>query len=136
LKAGDPVYSMDTKDPRPTAPKEAKGFEYKQPDPWRTDASSRVFRFVITAAGNVTHTITFDHPATPAEAISAAERYLSEPVTRSYYGRIRDDLYTHWDSWEDAREDLRTRGNALGDSVFAERIVAAADNAHELLTGS
>lgn len=75
--------------------------------------------FNISRYGQYTYTIEFPELVSEKEAIEKMEEYMSEPLTEEYYATIVDDLF-HGESWEQAREWFKCRGDCLTDCKFLE----------------
>jgi hypothetical protein len=78
--------------------------------------------FDISRYGKYRHTIPFPRDTTEEEAVRAAERFLSQPLTRDYYEAIQDDTF-HQYLWEVARHGFTSRGDALTDAKYLEQLV-------------
>lgn len=91
--------------------------------------------FDISRYGKQTHTLHFKEPVAQHEAISAAERFLSEPLTEEYYNQIKDDLFNKEMSWEQAKIEYEHRGACLTDARFLE-FVELKDGTLTLFCGS
>ncbi len=79
-------------------------------------------RFNISRYGKYTHTIYFDEPTTVAEAIAAAEEFLSVRITKVWFNSVADDLWHQKPEWEEAQKYFICKGDVLGDSKFIEDI--------------
>jgi len=77
--------------------------------------------FFISRYREYSKTITFKTPVTEKHAILAAEQYLSKPLTKKYYERIKEDTF-HGQSWEDVKEIFTSRGDCLTSAVFLEEV--------------
>lgn len=78
-----------------------------------------------------TETITFKKPVTEADAITAAEKFLSEPVTEEYFLPRADALFHKNRKYT----DYKTRGDMLSDLRFLE-IVNIVDGEMEMDFGT
>lgn len=72
-------------------------------------------KFSISRYDKYSHTILFDKPCSVPDAISAAEEYLSYPLTEEYYNKFRDDLLESEWTWEQAKNEYNNRGECLSD---------------------
>lgn len=81
-------------------------------------------RFPICLYPSVYQVLMFKTPKTEADAIQAAEQYLSEPMDEAYYNRIKDDLNPSlFDSWATAKASLQYRGDVFDAAVCLEYAV-------------
>ena len=90
------------------------------------DTKAKIERVVFDYSrfGSHKHTIHFTkdgvaQPVTEKAAITAAEAWLSEPLTEEHYEKIKHDLF-HGYEWEDAKEVFGCRGECLTDSCYLE----------------
>lgn len=84
----------------------------------------------------MTQTIEFRKPVAMSTAVATAERFLSEPLTASYY-RARKDHPNGWYYAEPFEATTRkTRGDMLGDAVYLERIQCLGEGTFLLQCGS
>jgi len=65
-------------------------------------------------------TLHFNDLVTINQAVRAAERYLSQPVTEKHFERVKDDLFHSNYTWEQAQKEYKTRGDLLTDAVWLE----------------
>ncbi len=68
--------------------------------------------FWLSRGSKYPHTLYFRAPVTELETVKKAELYLSQPLTKEYYDRVKDDIryeckklsYSEWIAyWGDAR---------------------------------
>lgn len=102
------------------------------------DKSINKIVFSISRYGKYKHTINFDKFVTEKKAIKSAESYLSEPLTKDYYDKIRDDLFVNVKTeYEEACKDYNyiCRGHCLSDAIYLEESKRV-ENTIFLLCGS
>jgi hypothetical protein len=75
--------------------------------------------FDLSRYGKYTHRMFCSGAVSEMKAIRLAEEYLSEPISPCYFNIIKDDLFPGV-----AYENLRLRGDALGDCYFLESIAS------------
>ena len=75
--------------------------------------------FKISRYGKFTKTIKFSPKATEKEAIMAVEIFLSKPLTKQYYEKIKNDTF-HEHEWKEAKKYFNCRGDCLTDAKFLE----------------
>lgn len=81
--------------------------------------------FSISRCGKHSKTLYFSEPLTEGEAISKAENYLSEPITKAYFDLVRDGLEDN----ELTFETLNSRGyTCRGDLLTDLNFVYFLDN--------
>lgn len=73
----------------------------------------KIVTFNISHCGNYKHTINFTPAVSEAEAIEAAENYLSESVSLAHFEYVKDDLPIDVDNWEEASKWLKIKGDAI-----------------------
>jgi len=100
-----------------------------------TKAIVRSVTFNISQFRKYTHEIAFPEPVTEKRAIEAVEAYLSQPLTKHYYERIKDDTFDE-PEWDEVKEFFLCRGEALTDSLFLGRATIDANGQLRLFTGS
>ena len=85
------------------------------------DNKAKIERIIFDYSryGSFQHTIYFTEPVTEKAAITAAEAWLSEPLTQEHYEKIKHDSL-HEYGWEDAKEVFGCRGECLTDLCYLE----------------
>lgn len=92
------------------------------------DDSEKIVRSVTFNTGRYgdnSHTIFFDAGCvTEKEAIEEVEQYLSQPLTETYYEKLRKDgdLFGSGAPWVEASEYMKIRCDCIGDARFLESI--------------
>jgi hypothetical protein len=87
--------------------------------------------FDLSRYGDVRETIAFAEPVSEKVAIEAAEQFLSQPLYREHYDRIKEDLYNM--SWEEAKDEFELRGDCISSDNFLESAdVSATDGVMHL----
>lgn len=94
--------------------------------------------FDISRYGKYTATLSFPEPVSEAEAVAAAERWLSEPFDRAYWERVGDDCFVGITSYQDALDEghYKVRGDCLSDCVFLETVRRLSNKQISLECGS
>jgi hypothetical protein len=94
--------------------------------------------FDISRYGEYQHCITFDPKVTEQEAIIEVEKYLSEPITKEYFNKIRDDMFDRDLTWTDVEKEgwPVCRGDAMTDKKFLERITIDSTGNMTMFIGS
>lgn len=87
-----------------------------------TKQKIRLVTFPISRYNKYDHTITFDKARTEKAAIHVAEQFLSEPLTKEYYNKIKSDTF-HQYSWKDAQKFFQCKGDVLTDLRFLENVM-------------
>ena len=87
-----------------------------------TNKQYRLIIFNISRYGKYQKTIKFARYVTEQEAIRAAEKYLSVPVSNKYYRKIRDDLFIQSNSFKEFNQHYKTRGDCLSDAKMIKHI--------------
>lgn len=101
-----------------------------------TKSCVRAVVFAVSRYAKYEHRIDFDEEEiTEAAAIHAVEAYLSEPLTKEYYLRVRDDTF-HRMTWNDAKEHFKYRGDVLTDYRFLEGVYLNKDGIMSFSIGS
>lgn len=80
--------------------------------------------FDISRYGMYTKTLTFNDFLSEKEAIEQVEEYLSQPLTREWYEKVKDDLY--FDTYENYFEDSTSkpcRGDLLTSLIYLDDIM-------------
>jgi hypothetical protein len=100
-----------------------------------TQSCVRAVVFAVSRYDKYEHRIVFDEEVTEAAAIHAVEAYLSKPLTKKYYNRVRDDTF-HQMEWNDAKEHFEYRGDVLTDCRFLEAVSIDEDGMMSFSMGS
>lgn len=90
----------------------ARMYDYKQP-------VAAAVRFSASRYGKYKTTLHFKEKKTEAQLIHAAERYLSQRVTKSFFELVKDDLFPSNEE-QPKWQDYAIRGDLLGDCVYLE----------------
>ena len=103
----------------------------------RTAYTANKVRFHTSRYGKHSITLSFPEPKTQAQLISAAEDYLSKPLTEDYYNTVKDDIFgLAGEPWNEARKSYHCRGDILGDATFLESVALDRNNVLQLIVGS
>ena len=80
--------------------------------------------FAIGRYNNLYQFIEFNVLVSEKEAVEFVEKYLSEPMIKPYYDMLyeKGDLFYENNPWEKAKEVMKIRGDALGNSIFIKDI--------------
>lgn len=76
--------------------------------------------FDISRYGRHTQTLLFKEPVNQQDAITRAEKFLSQDLTDAYYNQVKDDLVDEPMSWNEAKVHYHNAGACLGDCRFLE----------------
>lgn len=79
-------------------------------------------RFDISRYGKFEDSLEFSPPVSEKVAIEAVEAYLSRPLTKDYFEKIKGDMFHDNLPWDEAKEDYKCRGDCLTDCKFLEAI--------------
>ena len=122
-----PLYDEDEAEAAPTA-KAGSCFEYQLFDISKEEFYDDIeevvksVKFDVSRFGKFTHTIKFSEPVTVFTAVLAAEKFLSEPLTKEWYEKVQSDLFYNETPWEKAKTEYKCRGDLLTDAVWMEGI--------------
>lgn len=86
----------------------------------------------ISRYGKYVANVEFTRPLTEREAIQEVNAYLSEPLSRKTFDRIKDDLF------DSNPQDYvgKEIGKVLGDAIFLEGVSVSRDGTMTLRLGS
>ena len=104
--------------------------------PYHTKSNKDIksITFPISRFEKYMHTINFLPRVNEKQAIEAAEKYLSEPLTEEWYSKVQDDTFYEF-PWESAKDTYKNRGETLTDLRFIE-IIEIKDGKMKLILGS
>jgi hypothetical protein len=91
-------------------------------EPNNVVASVRSVTFDIGRYGQLTHTITFTDPVTESAAVTAAEKWLSKPLSNEEFSSLKEERDLFCGGEDACIDDFKCRGDALGDCKFLEGI--------------
>lgn len=74
--------------------------------------------FDISRFTGLTHTIKFKKPVTLKKAIKEAEAFLSKPLTRYWFNKIKKGDTFYLKEWKNYKDDCR--GDLLGGAIYLE----------------
>lgn len=84
--------------------------------------------FDISRYGKHNYIIKCRSPKTEIEAIKEVEKFLSEPITKSYFDNLEDDLFGDL-NFENLEENgITCKGDLLVDCIFLESIKSLKNN--------
>ena len=99
-------------------------FHYTLSDltPDQTTPNVMSVTFDIGRYGELIQTIIFDHLFTETEAIEAAERWLSQPMTQEGLDHLKEEEDLFCGGSDTSLDDFPNKGGALGDAIYLEYI--------------
>lgn len=91
----------------------------------------------VSRYGKYDAILTVKKPITERVAVQLAELYLSSPITKAHFERVKDDLFDDDLEWETLKEKgYETMGDLLTDAIFLEGIYVDKDGVMHFEMGS
>jgi hypothetical protein len=70
-------------------------------------------RFDIGRYNEISEIIKFQKAVSIKDAIKKVEEYLSQPLTKEYFNKVKSDTQYDDSSWDDVKDDLKIRGDIV-----------------------